>query len=210
MQNQFREIYDQVRMPEECSQRIEQAMQNKAKSGSRRKPGCWQMPRLAAAQVFALTIAALFLLADGTVYACTGVGIISRAVSFAGNAVFTNGIDEDGNNVATGTFDTANALAPAELKDGRLWFTANGECIDITDQVSEDKAYTYEYRDDQGMIHYLIVGGDPESFGYAEFMYDETQHPGWVGGYFQGGKVGESVNPGWLKNAKEKLGIPWP
>ena len=119
-------------------------------------------------------------------------------------------MDEKGNNVSTASFDTSNATAPAEFREGRLWFTANGECVDITDQISEKKAYIYDYKDNQGIIHYLIVGGQPETFGYAEFTYDETQNPGWVGGYFQSGKVGEPIDPDWLQNAKKELNIPWP
>ena len=68
----------------------------------------------------------------------------------------------------------------------------------------------YAYRDGQGIKHYLILGGDPETFSYAEFLYDESKNPAWVGGYFTSGKVGETINPVWLENAKAKLGIPWP
>ena len=57
-------------------------------------------------------------------------------------------------------------------KEGQLWFTANGENIDITEQVSEDRAFTYKYTDGQGITHYLIVGGAPETFGYAECPYN--------------------------------------
>lgn len=190
MQEKFKKIYEQVRMPGECSQRIEQAMKNKAENAQRIQAGHRQMPRPALAQAIALVVIVLFLLADGTVYAYTGEGIISRIASFAGNAVITRGTDEEGSNYSTVVYDAENAVAPAEYKEGHLWFTANGECIDITNQVSEDKAYTYEYKDGQGVIHYLIVGGDPETFGYAEFMYDETQPVGWIGGVFSVRKGG--------------------
>ena len=89
MQNQFREVYEQIKMPEECSQRILQAMKNKAGDTTEKIPGSWRMSGFALARAFALAVAVLFLLADGTVYAYTGEGIISRVVSFAGNAVFT-------------------------------------------------------------------------------------------------------------------------
>ena len=209
MEKKFKEIYDQVRMSEECSQRIEQAMQNKAEGTSNSLMRCGWTRRPEFAVTFVLAVVVLFLLADRTVYAYTGWGIISRISSFAGNAVFTREIDEEGNHISTGTFNTSEDTAPAEFKEGRLWFTANGENIDITDQVSENKAYVYDYTDGQGITHYLIVGGDPETFGYAEFMYDKTQPPGWIGGYFTAGKVGETINPNWLEKAKKELNIPW-
>ena len=206
MQNSVKEVYEQVRMPEECRRRIEQAMQSKKAGTLRTMTGYRRVSRIAVA----LTAVLLFVLANGTVYAYTGSGIISRIVSFAGNAIFTKEIDENGNEVSSAAFNTSDATAPAKFGEGHLWFTANGESIDITDQVSEDRAYIYDYRDGEGITHYLIVGGEPETFGYAEFLYDETKNPGWIGGYFTSGKVGETVNPDWLENAKKELNIPWP
>lgn len=206
MQEKLKKVYGQVKMPEECSHRIEEAMQRKKSDMPKTLTG----RRRIAGPAIALAAILFFLLADRTVYAYTGKGIISRVVSFADNAIFTEKTDEEGNHVSTAVFDTSDATAPAEFKEGRLWLTANGENMDITAQVSEDKAYIYDYRDGEGITHYLIIGGDPETFGYAEFMYDETKPLGWIGGYFTAGKVGETVNPDWLKKAKEELGIPWP
>lgn len=206
MQNRIQEVYDQVRMPKECSRRIEQAIRSrragvlKPFTGYRRVSGI----------VVALTCVLLFLLTNVTVYACTGRGIIGRFVSFADNAVFTKAGDENGNNISTAVLDTDDATAPAEFREGHLWFTANEENIDITNQVSESNAFVYDYRDGEGITHYLIVGGAPETFGYAEFLYDETQMPEWIGGYFIAGKAGETINPDWLEKAKKELGIPWP
>ena len=206
MQNRVQEVYDQVRMPEECSRRIEQAMRSKRAGVLKPFTGYRRVSRI----TVALTGVLLFLLTNVTVYAYTGKCIIGRFVSFADNAVFTKGRDENGNNISTAALDTADATAPAEFREGRLWFTANGENIDITNQVSENNAFIYDYRDGEGITHYLIVGGAPETFGYAEFLYDETQMPEWIGGYFTAGKVGETINPDWLEKAKKELGIPWP
>ena len=178
MHNRVKEVYEQVRMPKKCSRRIEQAMQSKREGTLNTLPGYRRISRPAVA----LAAVLLLLLADGTVYAATGEGIIRRFASFANNAVFTQGKDEE----------------------------ANGENIDITEQVSEDRAFTYKYTDGQGITHYLIVGGAPETFGYAEFMREETGTQEWISGYSSSGKVGESINPDWLKNAKAELGIPWP
>lgn len=210
MQKQLREVYEQVKMPEECTRRIERSILEEGTEGSQKEFwGSRQMLKPVKAATVALVMMVMLFLVDGTVYAWTGKGIISRIVSFGGNAVFTEETDENGNNASTAALDTSNMTAPAEFKEGRLWFKANGENIDITEQVSGQSAYIYDYRDEQGVIHYLIVGGEPESFGYAEFLYDENRNPGWVGGYFQGGKVGETINPDWLENAKKQLAIPW-
>jgi hypothetical protein len=124
MENRVKEVYGQIRMPERCSQRIEEAMRNKQRNkqadtskdpaGYRRLPG----PAVALAALL------LLVLVNGTAYAYTGEGIISRILSFANNAIFTESVDEEGNMVSSATLDTANATAPAVYKDGRLWFTA--------------------------------------------------------------------------------------
>ena len=144
MENRVKEVYGQIRMPEQCSQRIEEAMRNKQRNkqadtskdpaGYRRLPG----------PAVALATALLLVLANGTAYAYTGEGIISRILSFANNAIFTESVDEEGNMVSSATLDTANATAPAVYQDGRLWFTANGENIDITEQISDSQAYIYD------------------------------------------------------------------
>lgn len=206
MENRVKEVYGQIRMPEQCSRRIEEAMRNK-QAGTLKTPTGY---RRISGPAVALATVLLLVLANGTAYAYTGEGIISRIMSFANNAIFTESVDERGNMVSSAVLDTENVTAPAVYKDGRLWFTANGENIDITEQISDSQAYIYDYRDSQGIKHYLILGGDPETFSYAEFLYDESKNPAWVGGYFTSGKVGETINPVWLENAKAELGIPWP
>lgn len=205
MKERFQEVYEQIRMPEECSSRIEQAMQCKRADRKKYVTGYRWKHGFAAA----LAAAMILVAADATVYAYTGSGFISRVMSWANNAIFTEEVDEEGNLVGTAALDTSDMTAPAVYQNGHLWFTANGENIDITSQVSEVRAYIYDYTDGEGITHYLIVGGAPETFGYAEFLYDATKDPGWIGGYFTSGKVGETINPDWLENAKDELGIPW-
>lgn len=61
-------------------------------------------------------------------------------------------------------------VSPAEVRDGRLWFVADGQEIDITDLVDENTPYIYARTDvDSGERGYIIVGGTPEDFGFAEY-----------------------------------------
>ncbi len=47
----------------------------------------------------------------------------------------------------------------------------NGEREDITDDIGTDRAYVHTYTNpEKGGANYLIVGGDKDSFGYAEFF----------------------------------------
>ena len=204
LQDHIKRSYDKVMMSQECEQQIKHAILMKKDYRSKTKKIYQYIPKPAMACALAVC---LLLVGEGTVYAATGSSMLGRFLSFAGNAVFTKDVEEDGTENSTATYDTSDAVAPAEYADGKLVFTANGEKIDITDQVSETQAYMYTYVDVEEVTHYLIVGGTPEEFGYAEFMKDATGT--WVGGYFQGGVVGGDITPVWLENAKEQLDIPW-
>lgn len=64
----------------------------------------------------------------------------------------------------------AGPVSPAEVRDGRLWFIADGQDIDITDLVDENTPYIYPRTDlSSGERGYIIVGGTPENFGFAEY-----------------------------------------
>lgn len=59
--------------------------------------------------------------------------------------------------------------APLVLEDGRLWFVGGGERTDVTDLIDEDTPYIYEHTDPvTGYKGWLILGGTPEDFGWAE------------------------------------------
>lgn len=63
--------------------------------------------------------------------------------------------------------------SPVSCVDGRLWFTYNGESVEITDLVDEETPYIYSVENPQmGIVENLIVGGTPERFGWAEVWID--------------------------------------
>ena len=65
---------------------------------------------------------------------------------------------------------TDNLTEPVEIRDGRMYFVVNGENMDITDQVSQTKAFTYQYVDEQSVTHMWVVGMNSEeleNYGYA-------------------------------------------
>ena len=202
MQKELKEVFHQVEMPDRCVLNIEKAIEQKKEGASFCKKTS-KLPRFAAA---AAAVVMALLLTDGVVYAYTGNGIISRIIAFNG-AAFTKTVDEEGNTTSVAEVNTEEATAPAEYVDGRLYLTVNGENLDITEEISDTNAYTYIYEDTASVTHYIIIGGKPESFGYAEFLQGADKE--WIGGSFIGGEVGGTINPDWLQMAKEELNIPW-
>ncbi|MBR6485756.1 MAG: hypothetical protein IKT17_03605, partial [Lachnospiraceae bacterium] len=65
-----------------------------------------------------------------------------------------------------------------------MFFVVNDEHIDITDQVSETQPFTYCFSDEEGVLHYWIIGKngpEPEHYGYAEYLHPRESE--WTAGY---------------------------
>ncbi len=102
------------------------------------------------------------------------------------------------------------------VQGDELYYTGNGEKINITDRISAESPFTYEYIDEDGIRHYIAIGGDfdPEdethwgTLGWSEWTqappYDYSS---WVGG--DGAYPWKEENL-WLEEAKDLMGIPWP
>ena len=58
--------------------------------------------------------------------------------------------------------------SPVEIRDGRMWFVADGKELDITDLVDKDTPYIYTSTLADGRSSHVIVGGTPEDYGFAE------------------------------------------
>lgn len=102
----------------------------------------------------------------------------------------------------------------AEVRDGRLYFIANGEDIDITDQCSMDTAFIYVVEDSFGYIHYLCVGGTPEYWGEEEHIYNPalgTEITAWDngGGYNTWDYNTENSRWPWVYDARNRTGYPF-
>lgn len=132
---------------------------------------------------------------------------IKEFYTFFTGGTIEQGVDQDGNSYTAGSVDT-DAASPVELRDdGRLYFVADGQEIDITDQCSYTEPYLYECTDSAGNRHVFIVGGDLDAIGYAEFIWD-TQ------GQVQGGAAQFGTSQGtedapWLDAGKKQLNLPW-
>ena len=74
----------------------------------------------------------------------------------SGTVTLSDGLDENGDHTIL------------TLEDGRLWFVAGGQRVDVTDQMDEDAPYVWIQWLEDGSLHYIIVGGTPEDYGWFE------------------------------------------
>ena len=105
---------------------------------------------------------------------------------------------------------TEKLTEPVEIRNGRMYFIVNGENLDITDQVSQTKAFTYQYVDNQGITHDWVVGLNSENienYGYAEYLKTDT----WQGGYSARVNINSdgTTDARWQESWKTENNCPW-
>ncbi len=203
MNEPVKNMFDQITMPKDVADRIQNAMDQKRGQGR-----AFSIRRAAAMAAAFATVVLITIVSLNTEVQATVIGLFKRYV-FNDNT-FSVEMNEDSSHVS---WDTSAPLF-AEVRGGRLYFTGNGENRDITDETSLEKPFIYMFTDDQNVEHCLIVGGTPENFGIHEFFREAGVHSnpqdGWLGGYGTNYvDENERAYP-WLAAAWEELRLPWP
>lgn len=118
--------------------------------------------------------------------------------------LLSGGIWEDGPNGLKVEM-RSGAPDPVEIRDGRIFFVADGVETDITDYCSEETYFQYEKTGDNGFHHVLTIGGTPDNLEWAEFIWDENSLSQSCITYF----ISE-VEPAWYSAAWEALDLLYP
>ena len=117
--------------------------------------------------------------------------------------------DEQGETMEA-VLHTEKLTEPVRFEEERMIFIVNGEELDITDQVSETQAFTYQYTDAEGITHGWLVGKngpEPTNYGYGEYLASDK---GWFTGYTARVNLDpDSDGAAWLRNGKAELGVTW-
>ncbi len=66
-------------------------------------------------------------------------------------------------------FSSGPAADLAEVRDGRVYFTRDN--TDITAYCSENTYFRYDFQDEQGISHVILVGGEIDAVGWTEILY---------------------------------------
>lgn len=205
MNQQVKDMYEDIHMPRETEQRIRAAM---AENQSKRPVSVWKRAAAMAAMLV------LVLCLSPTVRAAVEVWVVKYIFPDSG-MTFYEQKNENGEITGVMGVDTESE-GFARFREGKLWFTGNGENLDITDEIQEDAPFYYTYVDDYDLTHYMAVGysGTLENFGIYEFIREVTDGQsaaeGWVGGSGRNclDPVTETRYP-WVDLVWEHWNIPW-
>lgn len=154
--------------------------------------------------------ACLALCAAVTAYAHAGE-LKSIIFGWGNNMDIKTFTDENNVEVSEVTVYTESLIDPVVIENGRMIFIVNEENVDITAEVSEEKAFKYEYTDAEGITHLWLVGlldANLQHYGYAEYLKNENGE--WIGGYDAriNTEADGHTNAKWLETAKNENVIP--
>lgn len=189
--NEYKTYMDQIQAPERLYREVLKLKENKI-IRRRAIPGRRIIIAAAAlALLFALSVAA---------------GAVSPFIfGWGGNFV----VSTSGESVE-GMMNIGSSTEPVIFEDGRMIFIVNNEYIDITDKVSESQAFMYEFTDEEGIIHYWMVGKNgPEmdNYGFGEFLY--RGDGSWAGGYGSNHIGADGEQAQWFVRGKADINAPW-
>ena len=147
----YRHMMEQVALSDQKKEEIMAMIENK--NTARRR-----MPRVA-------KIVLVAALAVGCVLSIAA-SLPTQVYHFIGGGSVT--IDPGTN---TAYYDQLYAVDPVEVdENGRVWLTADGQHLDITDKVDEYTPYIYEGTDEAtGQKGYLVIGGSHDNLGWMEW-----------------------------------------
>lgn len=163
-------------------------------------------------KLVSLCVCSAMILALGLTAFANRTEIISHVFGWENNLEITQEADENGVITSTSILYTESLTEPVSFSHGKMLFVVNGENIDITDRISMNEPFRYEYTDDEGYTHYWFVGlnsDELDNYGYAEYIKDPAGE--WAGGY----SARVNIEPDgttaakWLEIGKAELDIPW-
>lgn len=191
----FRQAFSGVTAPPEVMEKVMAATSGKPVAFPR-------FPK----KILSVALAACLVFAFAAAGYCVASGRI--IMGWGKNADYE--IHEDEGLKVITTLHTDALTEPVSYRDGKMYFIANGEDLDITAAVTTEKAYTYVYEDAEGILHTIVIGlntEEPGNYGFAEYISDGKT---WLGGYSaRCNTEADGSGPAWLENAKEELNIPW-
>ena len=204
MKEQMKDMFAQVTMPEETEKKIRSDMMNTGRTARKPVYRSWAT---------AAAVLALVLILSPQARAAFDNWVVKYFWPDSDLTIYEE-INEEG--IVEATVAVVDAEAPpfARIVNGRLYFLGNGEKIDITDQITENKPYFYAYVDEYGFTHEMAVGfsGTIENYGIYEFIWkEEDGERTWTAGTGRNFLSPETeMRYPWVDIVWEELDIPWP
>lgn len=195
------EYWDEEFGPEEAcilnEERVKQSVRAQLRQGARKKRRI-----LLAAAVLAACLGLVGWSYGERIFHLLGGGQVvigGGAGTGYGEVHMSDGYDENGQPLVV------------SLEEGRLWFVARGQRVDITGQVDAATPYIDTWWDEEGNFYYLMAGGTPEDYGWYQGVIAPDGSGGGSGIASSRTDISpeELTDPEWLTNGRAQVRQLW-
>lgn len=194
---EFKKTMDNVTLTQERRDAIRAdliSQTTKKRSGSR-------SIRIARYAAIAAAVCAVLLCIPATrTTVSAAIDYLKQTFHLANGGEVTYEENSEGNSL-TFSMMTDDDNGYTKVENGRLYFVLGDTQEDITDKCSSDKYFRHEIKNDDGSRSIILIGGTPESCGWAELFFDKN------GKYIFNNMNVDDYNDPWLDKALNAEGV---
>ena len=128
------------------------------------------------------------------------IDYIKQTFHLANGTEVTYEENSEGNSIQF-TISTDDVNGYTKVENGRLYLVLGNTKKDITDQCGPDKYFRHEIKNADGSHSVILIGGTPESCGWAELFFDKN------GKYVFNNMNVEDYSDPWLNDALHAEGV---
>lgn len=193
----YKATMDNVTMPQDDKDDLRAKLAEQSQTGrSGRK-----LIRIGKYSAIAATVCAVLLCIPATrTTVSAAIDYIKQTFHLANGTEVTYEENSEGNSIQF-TISTDDVNGYTKVENGRLYLVLGNTKKDITDQCGPDKYFRHEIKNADGSHSVILIGGTPESCGWAELFFDKN------GKYVFNNMNVEDYSDPWLNDALHAEGV---
>lgn len=193
----FNKTMDNITMSTESKDNIRAGLEGKSQTGRSVRI----LARIGKYVALAAAVCAVLMCIPATrTTVSAAIDYIKQTFHLANGTEVTYEENSEGNSIQF-SISTDDDNGYTKVENGRLYFVLGDTKEDITDKCGPDKYFRHEIKNADGSHSIILIGGTPESNGWAELFFDQN------GKYvFNNMHVKDYKDP-WLDNAMNAEGV---
>ena len=193
----YKATMDNVTMPQDDKDDLRAKLAEQAQTG---RSG-HRLARVGKYAAIAAAVCAVLLCIPATrTTVSAAIDYIKQTFHLANGTEVTYEENSEGNSIQF-TISTDDVNGYTKVENGRLYLVLGNTKKDITDQCGPDKYFRHEIKNADGSHSVILIGGTPESCGWAELFFDTN------GKYVFNNMNVEDYSDPWLNDALHAEGV---
>ncbi len=193
----FNKTMDNMTISTESKDKIKASLEEKSQTGRSVR----RLARIGKYVAIAAAVCAVLLCIPATrTTVSAAIDYIKQTFHLANGTEVTYEENSEGNSIQF-SISTDDDNGYTKVENGRLYFVLGDTKEDITDKCGPDKYFRHEIKNTDGSHSIILIGGTPESNGWAELFFDQN------GKYVFNNMHVEDYKDPWLDNAMNAEGV---